>query len=183
MSALVLGCRVGLLCDDTIELLCLRKGDRCRYRLYLSTVDLGLTERQDDLEGVEFDSADEDLVRTFLVESMWYLQIEPSVLIGLGAIDESVMGTRMFGDDRAATGVVDALLEIAEKQVREFGDSSLSRLAFNGVNSINAILDRAAMLTVEQRGRLAEVRSRCSALGTTLDKSDRSVFARQHQKP
>jgi len=163
MSALVLGCRVGLFCDDAIELLCLRKGDRSRYRLYLSTVDLGLTERQDDLEGVEFDSADEDLVRTFLVESMWYLHIEPSALIGLGAIDESALRSR------TTTGVVDALLEIGEQQLSEFGASSLSCLALRGVNSITAILDRAAMLTIEQHGRLAEVRSRCSVLGTTLD--------------
>jgi hypothetical protein len=168
MSALVLGCRVGLFCDDTIELLCLRKGDRCRYRLYLSAVDLGLTERQDDLDGVEFDNADEDLVRTLLVESMWYLHIEPSALIGLGAIDESIMGTRMFGDDRAATGVVDALLEIAEQQLGEFGGSSLSPFVLDGVTSITANVDRATILTIEQRGRLAEVRSRCSALGTTL---------------
>jgi hypothetical protein len=169
MSALILACRVGRFCDDTIELLCLRKGDRCRYRLYLSTVDLGLTERQDDLEGIEFDNADGDLVRTFLVESMWYLQIEPSVLIGLGAIDESVMGTRMFGDDRAATGVVDALLEIAEQQLGEFGGSGFSPFVLDGVTSITAILDRATMLTIEQRGRLAEARSRCSMLGTRLE--------------
>jgi hypothetical protein len=168
MSALVLGCRVGLFCDDTIELLCLRKGDRCRYRLYLSTVDLGLTERQDDLEGVEFDNADEDLVRTFLVESMWYLHIEPSALIGLGAIDESVVRTQMLGNDRTTTGVVDALLDITEQQLSEFGGSSLSRLALKGVNSITAIIDRAAMLTIEQHERLAEIRSRCAALGTTL---------------
>lgn len=169
MSALVLGCRVGLLCDDTIELLCLRKGDRYRYRLYLSTVDLGLTERQDDLEGVEFDNADEESIRTFLIESMWYLHIEPSALIGLGAIDESVVRMQMFGNGRTKTSVVDALLDITEQQLSEFGGSSLSRLALKGVNSITAIIDRAAMLTIEQHGRLAEVRSRCSALGTTLD--------------
>jgi hypothetical protein len=183
MSVLVLGCRVGLFCDDTIELLCLCKGDRCRYRLYLSTVDLGLTERQDDLEGVEFDNADEYAVRTFLVESMWYLHIEPSVLIGSGAIDESVVRAQLLENGRTTTGVVDALLEIMEQQLSEFGDSSLSLLALKGVNSVTAILDRAAMLTIEQQGRLAEIRSRCSALGTTLDWLDRSVFARQHQKP
>jgi hypothetical protein len=134
----------------------------------LSTVDLELTERQDDLEGVEFDNADEDLVRTFLVESMWYLHIEPSALIGLGAIDESALRSRMFEDGRTTTGVVDALLEITEQQLSEFCASSLSCLALRGVNSITAILDRAAMLNIEQHGRLAEVRSRFSALGTTL---------------
>jgi hypothetical protein len=169
MAALVLGCRVGLFCDDSIELLCLRKGDRCRYRLYLSTVDLGLTERQDDLEGVEFDNTDEDAVRTFLIESMWYLHVEPIALIDLGAIDESIVGTRMLGDGRTATGVVDRLLEIAEQQLNVFGGSTLSCFALNGTRSITEIIDRAAMLTIEQRGRLAEVRSRCSALRTTLD--------------
>lgn len=76
----VLAVRCGYLADDAVELLCLKRGEKSQYRLFLSTVDLDGRERFDDLDAVEFDSIDASEVESFLVESLWRLHLSPSEL-------------------------------------------------------------------------------------------------------
>ena len=183
MSVLVLAFRVGVLGDDTIELLCLRAGDRCRFRLYLSTLDLDLKERSDDLDGVEFDTAGDEEVRIFLIESMWYLHIEPRSLkmVESSNLISGFETTPMQKSEE--NGVIDALFDLVEQQLNRFGNTSLAVFAVGVGVTIATTVEHFPSLTSQHVRRLNEVRSRCSALLTTLYPTSKSVLARQHQKP
>lgn len=183
MSVLVLALRAGSQSDDTIELLCLRAGDCSRFRLYLSTLDLDLIERGDDIDGVEFDTADDEGVRIFLIETMWYLHIEPRDLQWIDSTNliSGVETAPMQKSD--ANGVIDALFDLAEKQLNRFGNTRLAVFAVGVGVKIATTVEHFPSLTSQHVRRLDEVRSRCSALLTTLYPTSKSVLARQHQKP
>jgi hypothetical protein len=59
---------------DTLETLCLITGTNKRYRIY-TTTDESLIEGRWDLDPIEFDTADDERVKTYLIESFWLLQI------------------------------------------------------------------------------------------------------------
>jgi len=183
MSVLVLAFRVGIQSDDTVELLCLRAGDRGRFRLYLSTLDLDLRERSDDVEGVEFESADDEEVWIFLIESMWFLHIEPRDLKSVESTNLIASGVAVPLHKSHENGVIDALLHLAEQQLIAVGNTSLSVFAISLGVKITTTVEQLPLLTPQQLERLRGIRSCCSVLRTALDATSESVLARQHQKP
>jgi hypothetical protein len=59
---------------DTLETLCLITGTNKRYRIY-TTTDESLIEGHWDLDPIEFDTVDDEQLKTYLIESFWLLQI------------------------------------------------------------------------------------------------------------
>jgi hypothetical protein len=88
---------------DTLEALCLTKGTRQKYRIY-TTIDESLVEGDWDLDPIEFDSADEEHVKIYLIESFWLLQISQHELRTVcGLYDQGITQTPVgVENDQAA---------------------------------------------------------------------------------
>ena len=80
-TAVALATRASLSHPKRIECLCLKPGQRRRYRLF-STVDPDLNEviGPEDLDPVEFDIPSDIAVATYLIESLWRLHVSPGEL-------------------------------------------------------------------------------------------------------
>ena len=66
--------RISKLLIDNLETLCLITGTNKRYRIY-TTTDESLIEGRWDLDPIEFDTVDDERVKTYLIEFFWLLQI------------------------------------------------------------------------------------------------------------
>lgn len=171
---LVLGVRCGYLADDTVELLCLRRGDGPTYRLFLSTVDLSCHERSDDLEGVDFDIADAGEVETFLIESLWRLHLAPIELqlvcssfeVATRGLDESVATTL----DRCCQA--SNLLTLFERQLLFCRGSPLEPFMMNLMEQVAATIERLPYLSNSDKARLTALRHRVILELSVFDRDD-----------
>ncbi len=158
----VLAARCGYLADDTVELLCLTHGERCRYRLFLSTVDLDCHERVDDLDAIEFDSIDDSAVETFLIESLWRLHLTPIELQFVCSSLEWITGKidKSVSTDLDTCCQARNLLTLIEQQLAACQNSSLEPFMLTLMGKIAVAGEQSLFLSDLDRARLASLHYR-----------------------
>lgn len=78
---------------DLLEVLCLRKGESKRFRLFTTTAE-SLQEEAWDLDPVEFDDPDEKPVSTYLIESFWLIRVDvPEIRNACELYDKGIVET------------------------------------------------------------------------------------------
>lgn len=162
---LVLAVRCGYLADDTVELLCLKRGEQSRYRLFLSTVELDCCERLDDLDAVEFDSFETSEVESFLVESLWRLHLSP---IELQLVCTSFEGIASEMTETAMTEVdftthASLLLTLIERQLATFRASPLKPFMLSLIERVAIAIEPLPYLSGADRARLTSLRHRANS--------------------
>lgn len=166
---LVLAVRCGYLADDTVELLCLKRGEKSRYRLFLSTVELDCCERLDDLDAVEFDSIDASEVESFLIESLWRLHLSP---IELQLVCISFEGTTSEMTEAAVTETdfttdSNLLLTLIERQLAAFRASPLEPFMLSLIERVATAIEPLPYLSDVDKARLTSLRHRAN-LGLSI---------------
>ncbi len=162
---LVLAVRCGYLADDTVELLCLKRGEKSRYRLFLSTVDLECRERLDDLDAVEFDSIDASEVESFLIEALWRLHLSPIELHPVCTSFEriTIEMTESVATEADGTTQASRLLTLIERQLANFRGSPLEPFMLSLIERVATAIESLPYLSDADRARLTSFRHRANS--------------------
>jgi len=159
---LVLAVRCGYLADDTVELLCLKRGEKCRYRLFLSTVDLECRERLDDLDAVEFESVDASQLESFLIESLWRIHLSPIELQLVCTSFEriTIEMTELVATEADGTTQASRLLTLIERQLATVRASPLEPVMLSLIERVATAIESLPYLSDVDKARLTSLRHR-----------------------
>jgi len=172
-KVVVIGLRTGIRSDDSIEVLSISRGVHARYRLSVSSASLELFQNSSDDLFFEFDDLSRSEVSSYLIESMWRIEVsEADIEFGcetLRRLEATRLGPPLITFD-AQLGMFSKVISTVVEQFRVLKDTDSAALATIGRLEVTLrAIHKNPMLSLKSREDLRNARLAIASIRSAIE--------------